>query len=91
MREVTLMLRLVLTTTDMGLDTRRNDILLPFTSLLILRHIICESKEIQVYLSLRLPGLTFRSTMEVGRRKGAQEIHIEGDNATCGLSTNVEI
>lgn len=49
----------MLTGTDMGLDTRRNDILLPFTSLLILRHILCEPKEIQIHISLRLPGLTF--------------------------------
>lgn len=49
----------MLTATDLGLDTRRNDILLPFTSLLILRHILREPKEIQIHISLCLPGVTF--------------------------------
>jgi hypothetical protein len=55
---------LMMASPDMGSYLRRHNLLMPFITLLLYRHLLCRPEEVQVLLLVRISSITFRAELE---------------------------
>jgi hypothetical protein len=81
----------LLSSVDMGGDSRRLHLRMPLSPRLLYRHHLREPQEVQVYIPLRLPCNTIGSSVETNRR--AQEASRARDYVLgrCGADMAVQL